>query len=74
MERIRYISSNIYFWQLPLSCTTTVFIQLILKRGLVAVERRQKDISYQSTDIEAGIRIGDLDNPNVLVPLNSSIA
>ena len=42
---------------------------------------RQKTISYQSTEIgagsteiEAGIRIGDLDKPNVLVPLNSSVA
>jgi hypothetical protein len=40
----------------------------------VDVEGRQKNILHQITEIEAGIRIEDLDKPNVLVPLNSSVA
>jgi hypothetical protein len=40
---------------------------LILKIGLVDPEVKQKNMSYKSIEIGASIRIGDVDQPNILV-------
>ena len=46
----------IYFWQLPFYGMTTTWCQLILKRGLVAIEGQHDNVSYQSNaeSIEIG--------------------
>ena len=44
----------------PQDVVTTALTQLILKRGLLAVEAHQNNVSYQSIEVGAGIRILDV--------------
>lgn len=59
-------------WQLAFSGPTTSLSQLIFKErfGLVASEGRQNNLLYQ---IWAGITIGDMDQPNILVNLTDHL-
>ena len=60
-------STNICFWQLPLSSSITLaLIQLILRRSLVAAERQKNDELYLRIAIWADIRIEDVGRPNIL--------
>ena len=43
--------------------------QLILRKDLVAIDGQQKNVSYKSLEIGAIIRIGDVGQPNISVPL-----
>jgi hypothetical protein len=45
--------------------------QLILKRGFVATEGKQNNVSYQGIEIGAGIRVEDVGQPNIQVSLNT---
>ena len=52
--------------------TTTALTQLILKRVLLAAEAHQKNVSYQSIEMEACIKIVSgcaAGQPNILVTL-----
>ena len=55
-----------YFQHLIL---TTALYQLILKKGLVAMEGQENNVLYKYIEIGADIRIGDVGQPNILVPL-----
>ena len=59
--------SNTYFWQLPFSGTTT---KLNLTIVLVAAEWPENNVSYQSIEIGASLRIEDVGQPKSLEPLN----
>ena len=43
--------------------------QLILKKGFVTLKGQKKNMLHQSIEIGAGVRIRDLGQLNVLVPL-----
>ena len=62
-------STYIYFLHLIFSVTTIVLSQLILHHGLINAEGQQNNLSCQSIEIRAGIRIEVVGQPNILVPL-----
>ena len=47
----------------------TVHVQLALKRDLVASKGQQGNLSYQSIELAAGIRIEEAGQPNILASL-----
>ena len=48
---------------------TKALNQLVLKRGLVAAEEQQNNVSYQSITIGAGVLLGNVGRPYILAPL-----
>ena len=64
-DKFTYIN----FLRLFFSVTTIVLSQIILHTGLMNAERQQNNLSCQSIEIRAGIRIEVVGQPTILVPL-----